>query len=182
MKAAILIIDVLQDFFNEGRLKDHRSQLTSNINSLTEFARTNQTPVIWVRQEFKDDLSDAFMTMRKKNIKKTIENTPGCQLLPELVVDPTDKEVIKKRYSAFYNTNLEGMLKELQIDTLVVAGINTHACIRMAAIDAYQRDLELIIATDCIDSWSEKFQEATLEYITESISIAMNNSELFEKL
>ncbi len=181
MKAAILIIDVLQDFFKEGRLKEHQNKLTSNINNLTEFARSKDIPVIWVRQEFKEDLSDAFLNMRKENFRVTIENTPGSQLLPELTVKPSDKEVIKKRFSAFFKTNLEKVLEDLKIDTVVISGVNTHACIRMAAIDAFQRDLEVIIAIDCVDSKNEKFHKDTLEYITDYMSVAMSNEELFKK-
>jgi len=96
MKTAILIIDVLQDFFKGGRLKDHREKLTKSINELVGIGREKRLPIIWVRQEFKDDLSDAFLAMRKNNDKITIQGTAGCQLLPELDRHKDDYEIIKK--------------------------------------------------------------------------------------
>src|SRR5207248_37809 len=99
MKAAILLIDLLEDFFQEGRLKANRSTLVSHINDLTAVGRVSHLPIIWVRQAFKADLSDAFLGMRKTQTAITLENTPGSQLLSELERDPTDVEVVKKRYS-----------------------------------------------------------------------------------
>ena len=74
--------------------------------------------------------------------------TSGCQIVPELHVAARDAVVIKKRYSAFYGTNLDQLLAALCPDAIILAGINTHACIRMTAIDAYQRDWPVVLATD----------------------------------
>jgi maleamate amidohydrolase len=48
--------------------------------------------------------------------------------------------IIKKRYSGFYGTTLDETLARLAPDAIILAGINTHACIRTTAVDAYQRD------------------------------------------
>lgn len=181
MKAAVLIIDVLQDFFKEGRLKDHREKLATSINELVSIGREKELPIIWVRQEFKDDLSDAFLAMRKNGNKITIENTEGCQLLPELDRQENDYEVIKKRYSAFFKTGLDDLLDRLKVDTLILGGVNTHACIRTAAVDAYQRDYEVILATDCIDSYDEEFHKVSLRYLGRSISEQLTNEEIKTK-
>src|SRR6266566_2611021 len=89
MKAAILLIDLLEEYFQDGRLKANRSTLISHINALTSVGRASHLPIIWVRQAFKADLSDAFVWMRKTQTAVTIENTPGSQLLNELERDPT---------------------------------------------------------------------------------------------
>ncbi len=182
MKTAILIIDVLQDFFKGGRLKDHREKLTKSINELVGIGREKRLPIIWVRQEFKDDLSDAFLAMRKNNDKITIQGTAGCQLLPELDRHKDDYEIIKKRYSAFFKTNLNTLLEKLNIDTLIIGGINTHACVRTATIDAYQRDYEVILATDCIDSYDEEYHRVSLRYLTQSISSPLTNEDIKSRI
>ena len=178
MKPAILIIDVLQDFFRQGRLKDHREQLVNAINDLVRIGREKNVPIIWVRQEFEDDLSDAFLAMKKSGRKITIKNTEGCQLLPELSRIAHDHEVVKKRYSAFFGTNLDDLLLQLGVDTLILAGVNTHACVRTAAIDGYQRDYEIVLATDCIDSYDDEFHKVSLRYLSQSISVSMSNREI----
>src|SRR2546430_7101471 len=140
MKAAILLIDLLEDYFQYGRLKANRSTLVSHINALTSIGRASHLPISWVRQAFKADLSDAFVWMRKTQAAVTIENTPGSQLLNELERDPTDLEVVKKRYSAFFHTNLDELLQTLAADLLIIGGVNTHACVRMAVVFASSRE------------------------------------------
>lgn len=179
MKPAVIIIDALEDFFKEGLLKEHRITLANHINELVDFARNHNVSVIWVRQEFKADLSDAFLAMRRNNWPVTIENTKGSQILEELHKEHSDYEVIKKRYSAFFKTNLDDLLEKLKIDTLIIGGINTHACVRTAVIDAYQRDYEVILAIDCTDSYDEEHHKVSLKYLTKSISIAETNQEIF---
>ena len=182
MKATIIIIDVLQDFFREGRLKKNREKLVKSINELVNIGRERGLPVIWVRQEFKDDLSDAFLALRKSGSKITIENTEGCKFLPELDRQKSDYEILKKRYSAFFKTEMDGLLDRLGVDTLILAGVNTHACIRMAAVDAYQRDYEVMLAIDCVDSYDEEFHKDSLRYLEKTISVPLGNKEIKSKL
>jgi nicotinamidase-related amidase len=182
MKVAILLIDLLEDYFQDGRLKANRSTLVSHINALTSVGRASHLPIIWVRQAFKADLSDAFVWMRKTQAAVTIENTPGSQLLNELERDPTDLEVVKKRYSAFFRTNLDELLQTLAADLLIIGGINTHACVRMAVIDAYQRDYEVVLALDCTDSYDEEHHHVSLRYLTRGICTGKTNPDIFDLL
>jgi nicotinamidase-related amidase len=86
--------------------------------------------------------------------------------------------VIKKRYSAFYGTNLDEALKRLNVDTLILAGIKTHACIRMTAIDAYQRDWMVTVASDCVNSHDQEHHDVSLRYMREQIASVMTNEEI----
>lgn len=90
----------------------------------------------------------------------------------------SDPVIIKKRYSAFFSTNLDELLGQLQPDTIVLAGINTHACIRMTAIDAYQRDWPVILASDCIDSYDRDHHEVTLRYMKDKMAAVLTNREI----
>jgi maleamate amidohydrolase len=77
--------------------KADRSSLVDAISSLAQAFRTSEHPIIWVRQEFEADLSDAFREMRRQNIRVTIRGTQGCKIIPELGPHPDDPHVIKKR-------------------------------------------------------------------------------------
>ncbi len=159
-----------------------RDSLIRSVNALAHVMRGRGCPVIWVRQEFEEDLSDAFLEMRRKNIHITIRGTRGCEIPRELEVDPADHVLVKKRYSAFYETNLDGILAGLKADTLVLAGINTHACVRTTAIDAYQRDWPVIIAADCVDSYDREHHEVSLRYMKGSIGSVLSNPEIVVRL
>jgi nicotinamidase-related amidase len=182
-KMTLLIIDMLNDFFQQhAHLAAQRSRLVTSINALVQVFRSHSQPVIWIRQEFAPNLCDAFLQMRKQGIQVTIAGTAGCKLLAELDYDPTDPMIVKKRYSAFFGTNLDELLKELRPKLLVVAGINTHACVRTTVIDAYQRDYEVVLATECIASYDEAHHEMTKQYLDGGIAQLLTNNEIIKIL
>ena len=116
--------------------------------------------------------------MRAKGIRITIQGTPGCQIVSDLAVAPSDTVIIKKRYSAFYGTVLDQVLAGLKPDGLILAGLNSHACVRMTAIDAYQRDWEVIVAADCVDSYDQEHHEISLRYMNGKIASVMSNDQI----
>src|SRR5579863_7309947 len=138
MKTALLIIDMQNDFFESERLQSLKDGLIKNINTLIGIAREKSIPIIWVRQEMKADMSDAPIGIIKAGKPIVVTGTLGAQLLDGLQKEKGDYEIIKTRYSPFYKTGLEDLLKKLGVDTLIISGINTHACVRMAAIDGYE--------------------------------------------
>ena len=176
----LLVIDMLNDFFRSGQLVEQRSALVHSINELIGFFRKRKWPIIWVRQEFAPDLSDALLAMRDHNKSITIAGTEGAQLLSELDYRLTDAVIVKKRYSAFFGTNLDERLTSLKPDALVMAGINSHACVRTTAIDAYQRDYRVIIAADAVASYDEGHHLITLRYLSGEIARVMTNAEMFD--
>ena len=169
---------MLNDCFGHAELDRRRAALCSSINHLTALARAKGFPVIWVRQEFESDLSDAFLGMKRESIRMFIKATPGPLILDELVREDSDIEVVKKRYSMFYGTGLESLLQHLKTDSLILAGVNTHACIRTAAIDAYQRDFQVTIVRECVASKDLKHHEVTMDYLDGGIATLVTLSEL----
>jgi nicotinamidase-related amidase len=171
MTTPLLIIDMLNDFFQQPALAARRNQLVSSTNDLIEVFRSASQPVIWIRQEFRADLTDAFLEMRKENINVVIEGTAGACILSGLDVRPNDFVIIKKRYSAFFGTKLDEVLAGIETKRLVVGGINTHACVRTTVIDAYQRDYDVIIASDCTASYDEEHHNVTKRYLDGAIAM-----------
>ncbi len=183
MKTAILIIDMQKDFF-EGheRLEKHQVDLIKNCNELNTFGRKHKMPIIWVRQTMKDDLSDAPLYNKKNNKKAVIEGTTGAELLDGLEKKDDDHEIIKKRFSSFFDTHLDELLKSLDIEQLIIAGINTMTCVRTTAIDAYMRDYSVILASDCADGYDIEQHESSLKYLQFSVAETMINQEIFDIL
>ena len=83
-RPAIFVIDMLNDCFGHAELDRLRESLCSSINQLTALARAKGFPVIWVRQEFESDLSDAFVDMKREHIRMFIKGTLGPLILDEL--------------------------------------------------------------------------------------------------
>ena len=169
MKPMLLIIDMLVDFLDRWPAAE-RATLVAAIGALTDGFRPAGHPIAWVRQEFAPDLSDAFLEMRRGDIRVTIAGTDGAKIIPELAPREDDLHVVKKRYSAFFGTPLDQMIRSRGVDTLVLAGVNTHACVRMTAIDAYQRDLAVIIAHEAVGSHDAEHAAVSLRYMDGKIA------------
>ena len=180
-RPVVFVIDMLNDCFGHTELDRMRATLCSSINSLTAWARARGFPVVWVRQEFEADLSDAFLDMKRDNIRMFIKGTRGPLVLDELIRDASDIEVVKKRYSMFYGTELESLLEDLDADSLVLAGVNSHACIRTAAIDAYQRDLPVTIVRECVASKDPAHHQVTMDYLDGGIATLVTLAEIQEQ-
>jgi nicotinamidase-related amidase len=178
MTIATVFVDMQVDFFSHPRLATNRPTLASNANALARLTRDNGSSVIWVKQVFSPDLHDASVEVKRGGHRIVIQDTPGAELLPELEYKSADLIVVKKRYSGFFRTALDDTLEGLNCKKIVIAGINTHACIRMTAIDAYQRDLDVFLAVDCIDSHDEAHHQISMRYMNGKIATAMTNSQL----
>jgi nicotinamidase-related amidase len=176
-RPALVVIDMLNDFLEKWPTEQKQS-LVHAINQLVAVIRETGGPVIWVRQEFEPDLRDAFLAMKNTGVPITIRGTRGCHVIDGLAISPNDLIIVKKRYSAFYETGLDRLLRELKPDALIIAGINTHACVRTTAIDAYQRDWNVILAADCVGSYDQEHHSVTLNYLRQEIAAVLTNQEI----
>jgi nicotinamidase-related amidase len=180
-RTAILAVDMVRDMFAREELGRQRSSIVEAINRLIDSARRAGDHVVWIRQEHAPDLSDAPLEFRRRDSHIAIAGTPGAELLPELDISPRDHVVIKKRYSGFFETDLDEYLRRAQITKLVVGGVMTHACIRMTAIDAYQRDYDVVIVRDCVGSWDQEHHEVSLRYMDGKIGRVVSLEEFLAK-
>ena len=178
MKPVVVVIDMQNDFFKKERLLEQKDSLVKNINDLTTLAREHNVPVIWIRQVLKVDLSNSPKHVRELGKGEVLEGTEGSKLLSGLEKKARHYEVIKTRYSGFFKTNLDDLLDKLKVDTLIISGINTHACIRMTVIDAYQRDRDVIIAKDCVGSWDDEHHRVTMKYFEPVIAKVKTNDKI----
>jgi len=82
MRYAMIIIDMLNDFFEkDSRLNKLKKTLCKNSNDLIRFARKKKIPVIFIRQEFKPDLSDAFLFMKQKKSRLRLKAQKDAKFL-----------------------------------------------------------------------------------------------------
>ena len=94
-----------------------------------------------------------------------IAGTKGAEVIPELA--PTEKDYIvpKRRYSGFFHTDLDLLLRELGITTVVMTGLHAHMCVRHTSADAYMLGYKVVVATDCTDSFTKEDYEYGIKYL-----------------
>jgi nicotinamidase-related amidase len=91
-----------------------------------------------------------------------LRGTAGAEVIDELIPHSTDIIVPKRRFSAFFKTDLDMTLRGLGIDTIVVGGISTEVCIMTTALDGIAYDFKAIILSDCCASYSGEVRDKVL--------------------
>lgn len=160
------------------------------------FARAG-LPVIFVRTHHRHDpRTDAIVDNRnpfwmrqhgapipglgKPRRSLAIEGAPVTEVVPELAPRPGEHTVFKHRYSAFDNTDLDLLLRNLGTRTLFVGGVNTNNCVLCNCFDAFNRDLGVVLVEDACASMNGpdyhaaavKLIEAALAWVTDADDVA----------
>lgn len=161
MKPAIVIVDMLKDTLEGAHpmpIKELGKAIVPAVNRLTAFARSRSIPVIFSMDSFLP--GDFIFQGKMKN--HSIRGTKGAEVTDLLTQAETDIYSPKRRFSAFYKTDLDQTLRLHQVDTVVLCGIATHWCVLSSAFDALSNDFRTIILEDCCASFSSEIHESCL--------------------
>ena len=107
---------------------------------------------------------------------------PGIDFDACLDVQPSDVEIVKRRYSAFFGTRLDEILRKRGIDTVVVLGLTTNVCVQSTARDAWQHDYRTITLEDCCAERGEGSHAASLAWTSRNFGLVAASSEVCRRL
>lgn len=173
-KTAVIVIDMENDFCSRGGLMDrvgaNISVIQNIITPAKKFltaARNVNIPVIYLKMGFNPDLSNLGAnedTMRKRFYgivgdtinapdgtvgRLLIQNTWNTEIVSELKPNENDIVLYKTRFSGFYKTHLDSILKRMGIKNLIVIGCTTSVCVESTVRDAMFRDYITVVLEDC---------------------------------
>ncbi len=182
--AALVIIDMQRDFLEPGgfgaALGNDVSRLQAAVapcRKVLDAARALGVLVIHTREGHRPDLSDAPPHKVVRGDPATrigapgpmgrilIRGEPGHDIIPELYPAEGEPVIDKPGKGAFYQTDLELMLRNRGIDTLFVAGVTTEVCVNTTVREANDRGFRCIVLADCCASYFPEFHEAGLAMI-----------------
>jgi len=162
-RSALLVID-MQEFFLDPASPSFTCgglAILPNVRRLIDSFRLAGRPVIYTRHvHHPDHIDSGIMGWWWKGM--CVEGTPESEVHHEIRPLPSEKVVIKHRYSAFYNTDLETILRVQGIEQLVITGVMSNMCCESTARDAYFRDYRVFFMADATGSITEEMQLATL--------------------
>jgi nicotinamidase-related amidase len=162
-RSALLVID-MQQFFLETASPSYicgGAAILPTLKRMITAFRSAGRPVIFTRHvHHPNDLDTGIMGWWWEG--KCLEGSPESEIHPELVPMSGEKVVFKHRYSAFYNTDLETVLRCLKVEDIVVSGIMTNMCCESTARDAYYRDYRVFVPADGTGTISEEMHLASL--------------------
>jgi nicotinamidase-related amidase len=146
-------------------------------NPLTDTVVDNRSP-FWMAQH-----NSVVPGLNKPRKSLAIENAPVTEVVAELTPQPGEFTVFKHRYSSFDNTDLQHLLRNLGVDTLVICGVNTNNCVLCSCFDAFNRDYRVILAEDvCASMNGPDYHDAAIKLIRSSLGWVVQSDEVIGAL
>lgn len=163
---ALLIIDMQNDFVHPGT-PVHVAGAAATvpvIRKLRESCRKHEIPVFHVIRSYSADGLTVERT-RLADFRRTpfvVPGTLGAEIIKELTPEAGEKTVIKPRYSAFFQTSLDLMLKRLGVERVLVSGTQYPNCIRATVNDSLSLDYAVSVITDACSAKTEAVAAANI--------------------
>jgi nicotinamidase-related amidase len=161
VRDALVVIDVVTPFDHPGgdallaSFRDHHAALVAVLDA----ARAGDVPVIYV-----NDNHGAWGWDIAAEIRRASDRGEGGELVAKVAPRPGDRFLRKPRYSAFDHTALHLVLRELEVERLLLAGAATEMCIVQTAIDARELGLKVTILAGACASVDRRDAELALAY------------------
>lgn len=161
MRPAVIVVDMVNDNVHGKEhwpITDQARAIIPAINLLLAAAHQRAWPVVFACDAF---LADDFIFGGRMK-PHSLQGTPGAQPIAELDRQPGDLVLPKRRFSAFFGTDLAQTLHAAGVDTVLVCGISTNFCVLTTALDALCLDLAAVLVEDCCAAARTELHEATL--------------------
>jgi nicotinamidase-related amidase len=161
MRDALLLVDVLNDFEHEDGdvlLASFRERQPALVAALSR-AREREIPVIYANDNFGVWDGDARAQVERARAGK------GGELVAGIVPQEGDRFVVKPRYSAFDHTPLELILRELEIERILLAGMATEMCVAQTAIAAREEGFKVTVLANACAAVDPELEQLALRYL-----------------
>ena len=187
-KAALLVIDMQNDFINKGSMvyTEMAEAIVPNLKRLTSTCRKAKIPIIYTAHVHQDPAVDGGMTAQwwpeLKDKKVLVAGSKGAEIHPDIAPRPNEKVIYKHRYSAFYNTDLEIVLRGLGITDLIISGVMTNICCESTARDAFFRDFRIFFLADGTGSIADDLHLGTLRALAYAFAYVTTVKEIIKNI
>lgn len=183
-RPALLIVDFTNGFndanaFGGGNI----AQAIEATVPLLEHARASGVPIVHTRIVYADDGSDANVhCLKVPRLLKLTEASPASHFVPPLMPRSGEIVIRKRLPSAFFGTDLAGMLLAKGVDTLLVAGCTTSGCVRASTLDAMCHGFRPMVVSDCVGDRAPGPHEASLFDLGQKYADIVTRDEAFAAL
>jgi len=182
IRTAVLVVDMSNDFCVDGGLMvlPGAERLYAPQRAVMEAARSTGGVVVYVCDSHRQG-----MRREREFVKRTPHcwaDTWGAAVVDAIAPQPDDHIVLKRRYSGFFQTDLDLTLKDLEIDTVVVMGVVTNICVRSTVHDAFFLGYSVVVPEDCVAATGPREQESSLYDIGTHFGVVSNSAAIVAAL
>jgi isochorismate hydrolase len=173
--AALLVID-MQNYFHQII-----QPVLKNLSKVVQSCRQKEVPIIFTQHGHTDPPSDGGV-LREWWGELILHGTRDWEFIPEMKTESKDIILPKKRYSAFFETELDSILRSKGIQDLIISGVMTNLCCETTARDAFMRDYNVFFLIDGTATGKEEHHLATLKNLGYGFAYLMTCEELVHHL
>ena len=174
-RTAVLVVDMLNDFCKPGgaMVLSGYEKLVGPQRAIIAAARKTGASVIFI--------ADGHRPKQRRDrefLKRTphcVEGSWGARVIDDLDARAEDIFVIKRRYSGFFNTDLDLTLRDLEINTVIVMGVVTNICVRSTVHDAFFHGFQVVVPEDAVAATGPREQESSLYDIATHFGIVSDS-------
>lgn len=186
-KTALIVIDMEQAFIDEASplcIKQARATIPA-CSEVIEKARERKIPIFFVNRVYRKNGSDVEFTRYQSWLEGGRYLAPhstgalSIEVPPEFQPKEGEYTIIKPRFSAFFQTELDLILRRLGVKTLFLAGTTTPNCIRTTCYDGLSLEYNIVILEDCCSSNTEEIQRVNLEDMARVGAAIVKNQTFF---
>ncbi len=165
---ALIVIDIQKGaFLDRGDAgiptMDGYSDNMARARRVVDAAHANDIPVIFIQEIHRRDMVDYGRELDGSEGIHCMDGEPGTPVaFEEMGREPRDYFIHKRRYSAFFGTELEILLKGLKAQTLIMVGGMTDVCVHYSFVDGHQHDYYCRVVSDCVGGTSPEAHQASL--------------------
>ena len=179
---AIVVVDMLNEFCKPGgaMVLPGYETLVPPQKRILAAARQCGCPVLWVV-----DTHRRNVRQDREFLKRTVhcvEGGWGAQVIDDLEPLPDDIYIVKRRYSAFFNTDLDLTLRDLRVEMVVVFGVVTNICVRSTVHDAFFLGYQVVVPEDCVAATGPREQASSLYDIATHFGIVTDSQQMVAAL
>ncbi|HEY7166241.1 MAG TPA: isochorismatase family cysteine hydrolase [Candidatus Binatia bacterium] len=188
--AALVVVDVQNDFVSpEGSAAKRGEDVSSSmamvptLTHLIDEGRRVGLTIVYIRtthSEWTDTPSWIYRKSQQSALSTCREGTWGADFYDGIAPLPSERVVIKHRYSAFINTDLNTVLKARGIQSVLVCGVATNVCVETTARDAYMFDYYVTMIEDCSAAYDPKLHLSTLENMRRHFGMVAAANEIID--
>jgi nicotinamidase-related amidase len=134
----------------------------ARIPSMIKKARLCGIPIVFFQEAHRRDMIDFGRELDGDEDVHCLEGNERTEIADEVGMTDDDYFIRKRRYSGFFGTDFEILLKGLKADTLIFVGVLTDVCVHYTFVDGHQHDYYCRVIEDCVAGSSEAAHEASL--------------------
>ena len=188
-RCALIVIDMQNAFVAEGATFETPGarEMIPRLERLIRCARERQMPIVWTQSDHRPPYGGLMLRKFPAIAKEHVlwQGEPSFEMYPNMIQPregPLEYRIVKHKFDAFFETDLDAILRYHRVDTVIITGTATNACCESTARSAFMRDYKVVFPSDANATFDEAMHRATLVNIDLLFGRVLTTEELLAEI